>query len=126
MDRTGGRGVEKGLADNGQALILPLLVAREFHELTFVFNGALEKPIHDPEREMTAEFGAAVGRAFTRKVAAMIELRRVSSTGCPSPSCTSTTSGQGSTARPAGGSTRNAVRRFGTTPSGATPAIAAT
>ena len=37
--------------------------------------GALEKPIHDPEREMTAEFGAAVGRAFTRKVAAMIELR---------------------------------------------------
>jgi hypothetical protein len=71
----GGHGVEKGLADSGQTLILPLLVSREFHELTFVFNGALEKPIHDPEREMEAEFGVAVGRAFTRKVAAMIELR---------------------------------------------------
>jgi len=75
----GGRGVEKGLADSGQTLILPLLVAREFHELTFVVNGALEKPLHDPERQMAAGFGVAVGRALTRKVAAMIELRTESS-----------------------------------------------
>jgi hypothetical protein len=75
----GGRGVEKGLADSGQTLILPLLVAREFHEVTFVVNGALEKPIHDPERQMAAELGVGVGRAFTRKVAAMIELRTESS-----------------------------------------------
>jgi hypothetical protein len=71
----GGRSVEKGLAESGQTVILPLLVAREFREFTFVFNGALEKPVHDPLRETTDEFGVGFGRPFTRKVAAMIELR---------------------------------------------------
>jgi len=71
----GGHGVEKGLAEQGQTLILPLLVAREFHAFTFVFNGGLEKPLHDADRETTSEFGVGFGRAFTRKVAAMIELR---------------------------------------------------
>jgi hypothetical protein len=75
----GGRGVEKGLAENGQTLVLPLLVSREFHQFTFVFNGALEKPLHDPERETGSEFGVAFGRAFTRKVAVMVELRTASS-----------------------------------------------
>jgi hypothetical protein len=75
----GGRGVRKGLAENGQTIILPLLVAREFHRFTFVFNGALEKPIHDPERKTATELGVAFGRAFTRKVAAMIEVRTESS-----------------------------------------------
>jgi hypothetical protein len=53
--------------------VLPLLVAREFHAFTFVFNGELEKPLHDPSREL------AFGGSFTRKVAAMIELRTESS-----------------------------------------------
>jgi len=75
----GGRGVEKGLSERGQTLLLPLLVAREFREFTFVFNAALEKPAHDPGRQIATEFGAAIGRAFTRKVAAMIELRTESS-----------------------------------------------
>ena len=30
--------------------MLPLLVAREFHALAFVFNGELEKPLPDPSR----------------------------------------------------------------------------
>jgi len=46
----------------GQTLILPLLGAREFHEFTFVFNGAIEKPVHDPERQAGTEFGVAFGR----------------------------------------------------------------
>jgi hypothetical protein len=71
----GGRGAQKGLAENSQTFILPLLVAREFHEFTFVFNGAIEKPFHDPDRKTAAELGVAFGRALTRKVAAMIELR---------------------------------------------------
>jgi hypothetical protein len=75
----GGRGVEKGLAENGQTVILPLLVAREFHLLTLVLNGSLEKPVHDPERQAGSEFGVGFGRALTRKVAAMIELRTESS-----------------------------------------------
>jgi hypothetical protein len=75
----GGRGVEKRLTENGQTLILPLLVSREFHEFTFVFNGGLEKPLHDPRRDTGAELGVAFGRAFTRKVAVMIELRTSSS-----------------------------------------------
>ena len=60
-------------------MTLPLLIAREFHAFTFVFNGALEKPLHDPERQTASEFGFGLGRAFTRKVAAMIELRTESS-----------------------------------------------
>jgi hypothetical protein len=71
----GGRGVAKGLAEDGQTLVLPLLVEREFHDFTFVLNAALEKPLHDPERDTTTEFGVGFGRAFTRKVAGMIELR---------------------------------------------------
>lgn len=68
-------GADKGLSDNGQTIVLPLLVAREFHEFTFVFNGGLEQPVHDPGRDLASEFGIAFGRALTRKVAAMIELR---------------------------------------------------
>ena len=35
-------GAEKGLSEAGQTIVLPLLVAREFHAFTFVFNGELE------------------------------------------------------------------------------------
>ena len=75
----GGQGVAKGIAEKGQTIVLPLLVAREFHAFTFVFNGALNTPIHDPEREVTSAFGVAFGRALTRKDAAMVELRTESS-----------------------------------------------
>ena len=44
-----------------------------------MFTGELEKPLHDPSRELASEFGFAFGRAFTRKVATMIELRTESS-----------------------------------------------
>jgi hypothetical protein len=50
---SGGRGVEKGLSEKGR----------------FVFNIALEKPTNDPGRQVATELGAAIGRAFTRKVA---------------------------------------------------------
>ena len=72
-------GAEKGLSEAGQTIVLPLLVAREFHAFTFVFNGELEKPLHDPSRELASGFGFAFGRSFTRRVAAMIELRTESS-----------------------------------------------
>ena len=75
----GGRGARKNLEENGQTLILPLLVAREFHQLTFVVNGTFEKPFNDPDRGAASEFGVGFGRALTRKVAAMIELRTESS-----------------------------------------------
>ena len=75
----GGQGVEKGLAEKGETIVLPLLVAREFHAFTFVFNGALETPVHDPERKVKSGFGVAFGRALTRKDAAMVELRSESS-----------------------------------------------
>jgi len=75
----GGGGVDKGLADQGATLILPLLVARELHYATVVFNVAIERPVHDPQRHAASELGVAVGRALTRKVAGMIELRSESS-----------------------------------------------
>jgi hypothetical protein len=59
----------------GQTIVLPLLVAREYHAFTFVFKGKLEKPLHDPSRELASGFG----RSFTGKVAAMMELRTESS-----------------------------------------------
>jgi hypothetical protein len=68
-------GVEKGLAEAGQTVILPLLVSKQFHDFSFVFNGAVEKPVHDPDHEATAIMSAAVGRAITRKFAAMVEVR---------------------------------------------------
>ena len=71
--------IEKGLADAGQTLILPLLVAKEFHYFTFVANGTVSKPVHDPERESTTTISVGAGRAFTRKVAMMMELNNESS-----------------------------------------------
>ena len=75
----GEEGAQNGLTEPGQTLILPLLVAREFHDFTFVFNGSVEQPVHDPERHSLSTFGGGFGRALTRKVAAMIELRTESS-----------------------------------------------
>ena len=58
--------VRKGLAEPGQTLILPLLVLKEFKYVTFVANGAVNKPLNDPERETTGTFGVGVGRALRR------------------------------------------------------------
>jgi hypothetical protein len=69
----GTRGVEKGLADPGQTVIVPLLVSKEFRYLTLVGNSAVHQPVHDPERDTTGALGLGIGRAITRKVAAMIE-----------------------------------------------------
>jgi hypothetical protein len=66
--------VEKDLAEPGQTLILPFLVGREFRHFLFVANGGVEKPLHDPGRTATTTFGVAIGRAFTRKVAGMMEI----------------------------------------------------
>ena len=67
--------VRKGLAEPGQTVILPLLVLKEFKYVTFVANGAVNKPLNDPERETTGTFGVGVGRALRRTYAAMIEVR---------------------------------------------------
>jgi hypothetical protein len=75
FEAPGSGSVQKGLAEPGQTWVLPLLVAREFHYFTFVANGAVNKPVHDSERETTATLGAGIGRAFTRKVAVMMEVR---------------------------------------------------
>ncbi len=71
----GGGGVEKGLAEPGQTLILPLLVTKEFHYFTFVANGAAEKSVHDPARDIAGIFSVAFARAITRTFAAMVEVR---------------------------------------------------
>lgn len=71
----GTEAVEKGLAEPGQTLILPLLVQREFKHLTIVANGAVNQPIHDPERDTTGTLDFGVGRAITRHLAAMAEVR---------------------------------------------------
>ena len=71
--------VQKGLAERGQTLVLPLLVAKEFHYFTFVANGTVSKPVHDSERESTTTISVGFGRAFTRKVAMMMELNNESS-----------------------------------------------
>jgi hypothetical protein len=68
-------GIRKDLAYPGQTVTVPLLVSKEVKYVTLVANGAIETPIHDPEREVTGEFGLGFGRAFTRKDAVMTEIR---------------------------------------------------
>ena len=66
---------QKQLADAGQTLILPLLVQQEFKYLTFVANGSVNEPIHDPQRDTTGTLRFGFGRAITRYTAAMAEIR---------------------------------------------------
>jgi hypothetical protein len=56
-------------------LILPLLVSKEFHYVTFAANGGLEKSFHNPEEHTEGVFSVGFGRAITRKFAAMVEVR---------------------------------------------------
>ena len=66
---------DKNLANAGQTLILPLLVRQEFKYLTLVANGAVNHPIQDPQRQTTGSLGFGFGRAITRYLAAMGEIR---------------------------------------------------
>jgi hypothetical protein len=71
----GSNAVEKELAEPGQTLILPLLVQKEFKYLTFVANGIIEQPIHNPAEDTTGTLGFGFGRALTRRTAIMGEVR---------------------------------------------------
>lgn len=71
----GGNGnVEKGLADPGQTLIVPLLVSREFRYFILVVNGGVEKTFHDPGSDIAGTVNVAAGRAVTPKLAVMAEV----------------------------------------------------
>jgi hypothetical protein len=70
----GSHSTEKGLSDPGQTLVFPLLVSRELKYVTVVVNGAVEKPLNDPDRHTTGTAGLAFGVAVTRKFAIMAEL----------------------------------------------------
>jgi hypothetical protein len=71
----GSHAAEKNLADTGQTLILPILAAKEFEYMTIVANFAVNRPIHDSSRDTTDTLGLGVGRAVSRKTAAMAEIR---------------------------------------------------
>jgi hypothetical protein len=76
---TGPGAVEKGLAERGQTLVVPLLVSKELKYLTLVVNAAVNAPLHDPSRFTTATLTAGVGLPVTRKVAVMAEVHSDSS-----------------------------------------------
>ena len=65
--------VDKGLVDPGQTFILPVLVSKQFHFVTLVFNGGIEHPLNDSERSTMGTAGAAVGFAVRRHLAVMGE-----------------------------------------------------
>jgi hypothetical protein len=67
--------VGKGLADPGQAVIVPLLVQKELSQVTLVVNGAVRQPIHDPARTTTLDLKVGVGRAVTRHLVLMTDAR---------------------------------------------------
>jgi len=67
--------VKKRLADPGQTLGLPILVLKEFKDVTFVANAGLEAPFHDSERRTKMALAGGLGRALTRKLAVMGDLR---------------------------------------------------
>jgi hypothetical protein len=69
----GTHAVEKGLADAGQTLTLPVLLRKEISQVTLVVNGTVRQPIHDPDRTTTGRVGVGVGRAVTRQLALMTE-----------------------------------------------------
>jgi hypothetical protein len=71
----GSDAAEKNLANAGQTLTLPLLVEKKFKYITIVANDAVNQPIHDPQRDTTGSLGFGCGRAITRYLAAMGEIR---------------------------------------------------
>ena len=65
----------KTLANVGQTLTLPLLVKKELKYFTLVANGAINEPIHDPQRNTTGALGFGFGRAISKYTAGMAEIR---------------------------------------------------
>jgi hypothetical protein len=75
-----GASVDKGIAEPGQTLVLPLLVSHESKYVTMVGNVGFEKPFHTDVGEATTELGFGLGRAFFRKLAIMGEIYTSSTT----------------------------------------------
>jgi hypothetical protein len=76
LEFTAGAGaVERGLADAGQTVILPVLVEKELSQFTLVFNAGIRQPLHDPDRTTSGTAAIGVGRAITRKFVLMAETR---------------------------------------------------
>jgi hypothetical protein len=71
----GSHPADRGLAEPGQTLFLPLLVQKEFRHFTFVTNATINQPLNDPTRDTTGTLSFALGRAITRHTAAMAEFR---------------------------------------------------
>jgi hypothetical protein len=67
--------VDKGIAEAGQTLELPLLVSLESKYVTLVGNLGVNQPLHDREREATTDIGFGIGRAIFRKFALMGDIR---------------------------------------------------
>jgi hypothetical protein len=65
---------DKGLAEHGQTLLLPLLLSKQLAQATLVFNSGIAQPFHDPSRKTTGTLGIGLGRAVMRKFAVMTEL----------------------------------------------------
>jgi hypothetical protein len=72
--------VDKGVAEPGQTLVLPLLVSHESKYVTMVGNAGFRKAFHDHGRDNTTELGFGIGRAFYRKLAVMGDVRTSSTT----------------------------------------------
>jgi hypothetical protein len=72
---TGSTFVDKGLVHPGQTFDFPVLVSKQFHFVTMVFNGGIEHPINDPDRVTMGTAGAAMGMAIRRHFAVMGEVR---------------------------------------------------
>jgi hypothetical protein len=67
--------VEKGVAEPGQTLVVPVLVSHESRYVTFVGNAGVNQPYHDADRHTMVDLGFGVGRAFFRKLAVMGDIR---------------------------------------------------
>jgi hypothetical protein len=71
----GSTAVDKGLVEPGQTFDLPLLISKQFHFVTLIFNTGIETPINDPERTTEGTAGAAIGFVVRRHLALMGEVR---------------------------------------------------
>jgi hypothetical protein len=65
---------DKGLAEPGQTLVLPVLISKQLSHATLVVNTGIEQPFHAPDRKTTATIGVGLGRALMRKFAVMSEI----------------------------------------------------
>jgi hypothetical protein len=71
---TGSTAVDKGLVEPGQTIVLPVLVSKQFHFATLVFNAGIEKPFNDPDRATVGTGSAAIGFVVRRHLALMGEI----------------------------------------------------